>query len=54
MNNTYSLVCRSGKRYFVNATASSQAVEKLERHVHEHVLAWELAEEIPSGATVLN
>lgn len=51
---TFILWCRSGKRYFVNSFTSSTAVHNLETLFGERVFSWERADEIPSGATVLN
>jgi hypothetical protein len=51
--NIYVIWCRSGNRYFVRASYSSDATAKVER-LNEHVSSWDVATSLPMNCTILN
>lgn len=51
--NVYVLWCRSGKRYFVRASYSFDAVNKVETEYGEIVSSWDVATSLPQNATIL-
>lgn len=50
---TYVIWCRSGKRYFKQASCSIDAIGFIEHTFAETVSSWDVAASIPAGATLL-